>query len=141
MKKNNINDTKWESLCKQCGKCCHRKFDLAIYSIADPEYVCQHLNQDNRCDIYQKRLTNNNSCMALKDAVKKSGLLPSDCGYIHINLNHKPIIMPDSIEKFWELVKIAELILNKKTGKNVDLVSLIAKNRKNEKRYKLKQKK
>lgn len=140
MKKNKSENLRWESLCKQCGKCCHRKFDLVIYAIADPEYICQYLNQDNRCNIYEKRLTSDNNCMALKNAVKKSGLLPNNCGYIHINSNHQPLIMPVSIEDFWKLVKIAEIILNKKTGKNIDLVSLIDKDRKNNNNYKTKKK-
>lgn len=128
----------WESLCKRCGKCCHIKHDFIIYALADPERVCKHLNEDNTCSIYAKRLTSRCNCMALKDAIKKTGLLPADCGYFHLNPDHTPLIIPASMEEFWKLVKVAENFLNRKFSKNVDLVSAIMKDRDKNKSYKSK---
>lgn len=126
----------WENLCKRCGKCCYIKYYLVLYSVADPERVCIYLNEDNTCSIYDKRLTSHCNCMALEDAIEKSGLLPADCGYFYLNPEHTPLIMPTSIEEFWKLVKVAENFLNMKFEKKSDLVSAIKKNRDENKDYK-----
>lgn len=139
--KKNLEKEKWEGLCKGCGQCCHNKYNLLIYSLADPEYVCEHLSDENTCDIYLHRLnTKGTNCMGLKMAIKKTGLLALDCGYIHLNLQHQPFIMPRSTEEFWELVKMAEVILNKKFEKEIDLVSLVSTNRKENKGIKFREK-
>lgn len=103
----------WEGLCKKCGKCCHKKYNLVVFALADPEYVCRHLNDDNSCEIYQKRLKLQN-CHHISEAIKMTRLAPPDCGYIHMNPNHQPLIFPESIEEFWKLARLAESLTSLK---------------------------
>ena len=132
-------DVKWESMCHRCGKCCHAKYDLFIFFLADPSYVCKYLTYENACEIYEQRLsTEDCSCISLKEAVTKTGLLPEDCAYIHLNPQHKVLIFPKSEEDFWELIKFVDSVLREKIPEsNLDLVAFVLERREKMKGFKL----
>jgi uncharacterized cysteine cluster protein YcgN (CxxCxxCC family) len=126
---NQISDIQWESFCHNCGKCCYSKYDLFLFAIADPSYVCKYLTSDNRCEIYEDRLSKN-GCISLREAITRSGLLPKDCGYIHLNPEHKELIFPKSEEEFWEFINFADRLLKKTIkGQKIDLVSFVLERR------------
>ncbi len=76
-----------ESKCKNCGSCCHFK---------DSDEPCQHLDKDNKCDIYSDR-SKVSWCQSLDQAMLSGGL-PDDCPYVkdingyksHAELAHLP---------------------------------------------------
>lgn len=131
-------DIKWESLCHRCGKCCHAKYDLLVLVVADPEYTCKYLMDDNTCSVYHDRFDIKGcNCIPLQKAVKKSGLLPPDCVYIHVNPKHKAIIFPSSVEEFWKTVEQAESCLRFMTlNPTLNLRSFIFERRRNMKGFK-----
>lgn len=134
---NQIPDIHWESMCHGCGKCCHSKYDLFVFAIADPVYVCKYLTSDNRCEVYEDRLSKN-GCISLREAVKRTGLLPKSCGYIHLNPQHKELICPKSEEEFWEFIDLADSLLKEAfKGQKINLVSFVRNRRGKSDEFKL----
>lgn len=129
---NQKTDAQWEAMCHRCAKCCHAKYDLFVFFLADPLYVCKYLTNENSCEIYQQRLSKDDcSCISLREAVTKTGLLPKDCAYIHLNLNHKVLIFPKSEEDFWELIKFADNTLRQNIPESqIDVISFVLQRRK-----------
>lgn len=132
MENKNISNQEWEKLCHRCGKCCHCKYDLIVFSIADPEKSCKYLTSDNRCEIYEKRLFKNNNCLPIKEALKKDGELPRCCAYVGESKDYKSLIFPKSIEEFWNFVALAEAIINQtqEKDKKINLIDRIKEIRK-----------
>lgn len=95
----------WESLCNKCGKCCYEKHNFGIVVIADPERPCKYL-VNNSCSIYEDRLTINPSCGEIKSyGLLVNGVLPKECGYIHIRKEYIPCIFPRDMDHFWEIIE------------------------------------
>lgn len=83
----------WESLCKQCGKCCFAKIDLGggKYSISY-KHPCRHLNLETRtCNVYPDRFNKAPNCKKLipLEIPRIIGWLPMDCGYVENYLKGK----------------------------------------------------
>ena len=83
MKKRDVTDKAWESLCEQCGLCCYEKIEDetgAVFFTATP---CRYLDvETNRCSIYEHRFEVNPECVKLTEKlVRKLSWLHDDCGY------------------------------------------------------------
>ena len=83
MKKRDVSDGAWESLCKRCGLCCFEKIEDetgAVFFTATP---CQYLDvETNQCSIYERRFELNPECVKLTEKlVRKLHWLHDDCGY------------------------------------------------------------
>jgi uncharacterized cysteine cluster protein YcgN (CxxCxxCC family) len=76
-----------ESLCVDCGICCHPAVPIAKgVNAVVPELHCKHLSRDcdgkTACTVYDKRLDIAKSwCYKLEDALEK-GLFPDACPYV-----------------------------------------------------------
>lgn len=76
-----------ESLCVDCGICCHAAVPVAKgVNAVIPELHCKHLQRDcdgkTACGVYDKRLdVAKGWCNALEDAIEK-GLFPNNCPYV-----------------------------------------------------------
>ena len=73
----------WESLCRNCGLCCHEKDYHRGWLYIRLRRRCEHLSGDKRCIVYPDRFRVCKDC-------RKVGLfnalftpyLPSICGYV-----------------------------------------------------------
>lgn len=76
-----------ESLCVDCGLCCHAAVPVAKgVTAVIPELACKHLARacdgKTSCGVYDKRLdVAKGWCNALGDAIEK-GLFPNECPYV-----------------------------------------------------------
>lgn len=76
-------DTLWEKLCHQCGRCCFEKYeddDGTIFFTATP---CRYLDVvSRRCKVYERRFEINPDCIALTPQLVRSlNWLHDRCGY------------------------------------------------------------
>ena len=84
----------WESLCKNCGKCCFNKGTAENGKpYIDYDKPCEHLRfaaNKSMCEVYSDRFTKCNKCLTIPDALVKMGL-PGDCPYTKsITIYHSP---------------------------------------------------
>ncbi|MEW6775328.1 MAG: hypothetical protein AB1405_03490 [Bdellovibrionota bacterium] len=74
-----------ESLCNDCGACCHLAFEVDGKRVSVKELPCKHLRYDaqgkSRCEIYSRRLETDFCCKVSARSVRM-GLFPSDCPYV-----------------------------------------------------------
>jgi len=77
------DETSWDSLCKQCGRCCFEKWENDRGKITYTDIACRYLDVATRsCKIYEQRFTINPSCVKLTpELVPALRWLPRDCGY------------------------------------------------------------
>lgn len=73
----------WDSLCKQCGRCCFEKIEDERGNIFYTLTACRFLDVTSReCKIYDRRFEINPSCIKLTpELVQTLRWLPRDCGY------------------------------------------------------------
>lgn len=76
-------ETPWDTLCKQCGRCCFEKWEDDRGKITYTDISCRYLDVASRCcKIYDQRFTINPSCVKLTpELVQTVRWLPRDCGY------------------------------------------------------------
>jgi uncharacterized protein len=78
-----------DELCKQCGRCCCRKFVLQDQVYYTP-FFCDHLNQDTGlCKVYERRSEVNPECMAVSKGLERS-VFPADCPYVSWRDDYSP---------------------------------------------------
>ena len=90
-----LSNEEWESLCKQCGKCCYLWIDNLVRSATE---ACVLLNLGTKqCMFYEDRFAKKQEvykgirrCVPLREKdLKKyyeTKFLPDDCGYIQYYL-------------------------------------------------------
>ncbi len=73
----------WDSLCKQCGRCCFEKLEDARGKIIYTQIACRYLDVITRqCKIFERRFEINPHCVKLTaELVPQLKWLPRDCGY------------------------------------------------------------
>lgn len=78
-----IDEKPWDSLCKQCGRCCLEKLEDGRGKIIYTQEACQYLDCETmRCTIYERRAELNPLCVQLTpELVPELHWLPPDCGY------------------------------------------------------------
>jgi hypothetical protein len=78
-----IDDAHWDSLCKQCGRCCFDKLEDGRGRIIYTQTACRYLDvATRRCKIFNRRFEINPHCMKLTpELVPTLRWLPPDCGY------------------------------------------------------------
>jgi len=83
MTEQTIDDIRWDSLCKQCGRCCYEKLEDGRGKIIYTRTPCEYLDVDSRrCTIFEQRFSINPSCIKLTPyLVTTLHWLPHDCGY------------------------------------------------------------
>lgn len=83
MTEQTIDDIGWDSLCKQCGRCCYEKLEDGRGKIIYTQTPCEYLDVDScRCIIFEQRFIINPSCIKLTpELVATLPWLPPDCGY------------------------------------------------------------
>lgn len=76
-------ETDWDSLCKQCGRCCFEKIEDDRGNILYTQTACRFLDIISReCKIFERRFEINPSCIKLTpELVQTLHWLPRDCGY------------------------------------------------------------
>lgn len=77
------DDQQWDSLCKQCGRCCFEKLEDSRGRIIYTQTACRYLDViTRRCKIFQRRFEINPHCVKLTpELVPQLHWLPPDCGY------------------------------------------------------------
>lgn len=83
MIEDNRDDTAWDALCRQCGRCCLEKLEDGRGKIIYTREACPYLDrQTNRCTIFPQRFELNPHCVRLTaELVPQLHWLPPDCGY------------------------------------------------------------
>jgi len=82
----------FESLCRQCGLCCHVKVGLSDGSyVLHPFVTCKYLSVDNQCSVYEDRfLCDAKICFTRDEMVNRDFLLPEGCPYTKLRQGYKP---------------------------------------------------
>jgi uncharacterized cysteine cluster protein YcgN (CxxCxxCC family) len=78
-----VENSDWDSRCKQCGSCCFEKIEDERGNIYYMQSACRFLDVvTRRCKIYERRFEINPSCIQLTpELVQTLRWLPRDCGY------------------------------------------------------------
>jgi len=101
---NNIDSEEIESLCLQCGLCCHEKVKLSSGDvIINPTKKCKFLGEDKLCTIYESRFQLNPGCLNFKQMIAKDYILPDSCPYTKLRSDYVPAIVVTK-EEFDELM-------------------------------------
>jgi uncharacterized cysteine cluster protein YcgN (CxxCxxCC family) len=79
-----INETGWDAICNQCGKCCLEKLEDARGRIIYTDEACKYLDLETRqCKIFERRFEINPDCVKLTpELVSTLRWLPKDCAYL-----------------------------------------------------------
>ena len=80
-----------ETLCRNCGKCCYKKFIIGKRVYITP-FPCEFLDvHTNLCTIYEQRHKLNPTCLSVPKGLKHSSF-PADCPYVkaHAKAGYKP---------------------------------------------------
>jgi len=79
-----MDQDKWESICKRCGKCCYEKVDLGAGHVVYTDEPCQHLDTETGlCKVYADRHTVEPDCISLTEhLVRTLHWLPEECAYL-----------------------------------------------------------
>lgn len=108
--KDSYSKAELESLCRQCGLCCHTKARLSDGScVIHPTETCQYLGEDNKCTIYHERFKINPDCLALDKILAKDYVVPEGCPYAELKPGYKAsrVVSP---EEFNRILAYEELI-------------------------------
>jgi uncharacterized cysteine cluster protein YcgN (CxxCxxCC family) len=83
MTEKTVDDSEWDSRCKQCGLCCFEKIEDERGNILYTQTPCRYLDVVSRqCAIYERRFSINPICIKLTpELVRTLRWLPADCGY------------------------------------------------------------
>ena len=78
-----VENSDWDSLCRQCGRCCFEKIENERGTIFYTQTACRFLDVISReCKIYERRFEINPSCVKLTpELVQSLRWLPRECGY------------------------------------------------------------
>lgn len=79
-----VTGQEWDSLCKQCGRCCFEKIEDERGNIFYTQTACRFLDVVSRnCKIFERRFEINPTCVKLTpELVQTLRWLPRDCGYL-----------------------------------------------------------
>lgn len=82
--KDRLNAEEWESICRNCAKCCYEKVDLGCGEIVYTNEPCVYLDTVTRmCKIYEKRHEIEPDCLKLTEKlIRKINWMPPDCAYV-----------------------------------------------------------
>ncbi len=84
------SETDFESLCNQCGLCCHAKLSLLDgTAVIHPHVTCRYQNSDGICTIYDERLKINPICNQLKSLMDQDYILPEGCPFTNLRPGYK----------------------------------------------------
>ncbi len=74
----------WESLCHQCGLCCHEKTLFNDIVVIHTDKPCEFLDVATmQCTCYNDRFVTNPRCLKVTPfRAMFSPLLPPSCGYV-----------------------------------------------------------
>lgn len=95
-------ETDLESLCKQCGLCCHIKAGLRDGTfVVHPTVVCKFQNADGTCAIYAERFALNPDCKSLREMIAQDYVLPEGCPYTLLRPGYKgaKVVSGDEFDK------------------------------------------
>jgi uncharacterized cysteine cluster protein YcgN (CxxCxxCC family) len=118
------NEIDFESLCRQCGLCCHAKIVLLDgTSIIHPGVTCKYQNANGICTIYNERLKINPKCNSLKQLMDSDGILPEGCPFTNLRAGYKAakvvtveefnsITLKDLLKGNYNLVKLLDDIVS-----------------------------
>jgi len=95
------NSEKWqldESICRQCGLCCHEKVLDENKVIRYLPTRCQWQREDKKCQIYGNRFAMQPGCLNARGALMMC-VLPFQCAYVQANWHlikdwYRPPILP-----------------------------------------------
>jgi uncharacterized cysteine cluster protein YcgN (CxxCxxCC family) len=76
--------TRWEAICRRCGRCCFQKVIRDGVTAANYRAPCRFLDRSSRlCTVYDSRFTRCSECrkMTVFHAIFAS-YLPEGCGYV-----------------------------------------------------------
>jgi uncharacterized cysteine cluster protein YcgN (CxxCxxCC family) len=86
------NKTNLESLCRQCGLCCHIKIELSDGSfVIHPNVTCKYLTKDNLCEVYDNRaeVIELKICYTREHMIKEDYILVDGCPYTGLRPGYK----------------------------------------------------
>lgn len=84
------NEADLESLCRQCGLCCHIKAGLLDGTfVVHPAVICKFQNEDGTCSVYHERFTLNPDCKSLREMIAQDYVLPEGCPYTFLRPGYK----------------------------------------------------
>ncbi|MCR5731626.1 MAG: hypothetical protein K6G51_01630 [Sphaerochaetaceae bacterium] len=80
----------WESLCSNCGLCCHEKVvseDMLLIDLSNP---CEFYDSENKCcSVYEERFKKCHRCKKVNlFRAMFASYLPSICGYVRWAKEH-----------------------------------------------------
>ncbi len=83
MLRNMFDTGTWETICKQCGRCCFEKIEDEDGTIFHTSVPCRYLDVVTRdCNIYERRFQINPECIKLtEELVRELRWLHDGCGY------------------------------------------------------------
>jgi uncharacterized cysteine cluster protein YcgN (CxxCxxCC family) len=113
-----------ESLCKQCGLCCHLKIGLLDGTfVIHPNIVCKYLSKDNLCEVYDKRaeLIKLKICHTGEDLINQDYILVEGCPYTELRPGYRAvkvvsedefnsITLDEILKGNYNLMKVAEML-------------------------------
>ena len=91
-----------ESLCRQCGLCCHVKVGLSDGRyVVHPFVTCKYLERDNTCSVYEDRFTAcDRLCFNREEMIQKDYILTEGCPYTKLREGYRPaqVVTPEEFE-------------------------------------------
>ncbi|MCX7805874.1 MAG: hypothetical protein N3A38_11885 [Planctomycetota bacterium] len=95
-----------ESLCRRCGRCCHKKLDIGGVVYMTP-FPCRYLDEEtNLCKVYDRRHEVNPDCLGVEEGIKRHAF-PADCPYVRGLKGYVPPIEEPpakGAERFFDLL-------------------------------------
>lgn len=78
-----LDQETWDTICRQCGRCCFEKIEDERGRVTYTSTACRYLDLDSRCcKVFENRFRVNPECIALTpELVCTLDWLPDDCGY------------------------------------------------------------
>ena len=85
-------ETELESLCRQCGLCCHITVGLSDGTyVLHPSIACKYLSPDNLCTVYEKRFRcDSKICFTREEMISRDFILPEGCPYTALRKGYRP---------------------------------------------------
>ena len=86
-----ITKQKWESLCKQCGKCCAYKVRQPDGTLKAVGMCVYNDRKTGKCLVYEQRFAVAPWCQHIGVDIQH-GLAPEDCGYAKLIPGYRSIV-------------------------------------------------
>ncbi len=89
--------TDWESICSNCGLCCHEKVVTEDFLLIDPTRPCEYYDEATHlCTVYNERFKVNKRCRKVSPLfAATTHSLPPTCAYISYMKEHHLRIAKD----------------------------------------------